>query len=186
VLDIGAGEIGGLFAAGAGEAYLIGEAIGVSRDAEHDPNGVNDVENATSPSKVGVSLGEGEYTDSQGNVYNANGDLIRDKNGRDVGSKTPCPSKAVPPKAKAVADNAHSTGKPFPGYIGGRTFENDGRNGGQVLPRTDAQGNPISYQSWDVNPYQPGVNRGSERVVTGSDGSSYYTDDHYTTFTRIN
>jgi guanyl-specific ribonuclease Sa len=62
---------------------------------------------------------------------------------------------------------------------------NDGRGGGQVLPKTDAAGKPITYREWDVNPYQKGVNRGAERVVTGSDGKSYYTNDHYGTFTPI-
>jgi len=94
-------------------------------------------------------------------------------------------AKPCPPNVKTIANNAHAKGSPIPGYKGGRPFANDGRNGGQVLPRIDAQGNPIHYREWDVNPYQPGVNRGAERVVTGSDGSSYYTDNHYTTFTPV-
>ena len=43
---------------------------------------------------------------------------------------------------------------------------------------------PSHTDKWDVHPYKKGVNRGSERVVTGSDGSSYYTQDHYMTFVR--
>ncbi|MGO9868230.1 MAG: ribonuclease domain-containing protein [Rhodomicrobium sp.] len=43
----------------------------------------------------------------------------------------------------------------------------------------------MTYQEWDVNPRVPGVNRGAQRLVTGSDGSAYYTDDHYKTFTQI-
>jgi hypothetical protein len=49
---------------------------------------------------------------------------------------------------------------------------------------SDVQGNAIAWSS-DVNPYQSGVNRGGERIVRGSDGSAYYTNDHYRTFTRI-
>lgn len=71
------------------------------------------------------------------------------------------------------------------GFKGGGKFENDGRGGGQVLPSVDPQGNPINYREWDVNSYVPGVNRGLQRLVTGSDGSAYYTNDHYNTFTRI-
>jgi guanyl-specific ribonuclease Sa len=63
---------------------------------------------------------------------------------------------------------------------------NDGRGGGQVLPRFDPKGNPITYREYDVNPYTPGVNRGAERIVIGSDGSKYYTGDHYRTFVRFN
>jgi RHS repeat-associated protein len=77
------------------------------------------------------------------------------------------------------------TGKAPAGQQGGREFMNDGRGGGQQLPQQDANGNPIKYQEWDVNAKQPGVNRGAERLVTGSDGSAYYTSDHYQSFTRV-
>lgn len=36
-----------------------------------------------------------------------------------------------------------------------------------------------------VNPYVKGQNRGTERIVTGDDGSVWYTNDHYRTFTKI-
>jgi guanyl-specific ribonuclease Sa len=54
-----------------------------------------------------------------------------------------------------------------------------------VLPQTTPGGDPITYQEWDVNPYQKGVNRGAERLVTGSDGSAWYTNDHYSTFVQV-
>jgi guanyl-specific ribonuclease Sa len=71
------------------------------------------------------------------------------------------------------------------GYEGGRTFLNLGRDGEQALPRRDTRGKPITYHEWDVNARVPGRNRGAERLVTGSDGSAYYTADHYRTFTKI-
>jgi guanyl-specific ribonuclease Sa len=61
---------------------------------------------------------------------------------------------------------------------------NDGRGGGQVLPGTDANGTSVTYREWDVNPYT-GANRGAERLVTGSDRSAWYTNDHYNSFVRI-
>lgn len=94
-------------------------------------------------------------------------------------------TSAVPERARAVADNVRQTGQPMPGYKGGRVFRNDARGGGQQLPSTDAVGNGISYREWDVNPLRPGFDRGPERVVTGSDGSAYYTKDHYQTFVPI-
>jgi guanyl-specific ribonuclease Sa len=71
------------------------------------------------------------------------------------------------------------------GYEGGRAFHNEGHAGEQRLPQKDKEGNTISYQEWDVNPKVEGVNRGAERLVTGSDGSAYYTSDHYRTFTKV-
>lgn len=82
---------------------------------------------------------------------------------------------------KHIDDTGHAPN----GYVGGRRFNNDGRGGGQVLPKTDANGRAVNYREWDVHPRQPGVNRGAERVVTGSDGSAYYTTNHYQTFTQV-
>ncbi len=53
------------------------------------------------------------------------------------------------------------------------------------MPKTDNAGNQIIYREYDVHPYQNGVNRGAERLVIGSDGSTYYTNDHYKTFVKI-
>ncbi|MGW4327647.1 ribonuclease domain-containing protein [Nocardia sp. NPDC004573] len=68
-----------------------------------------------------------------------------------------------------------------PGTKGGERWQNRGRD----LPTTDGSGKPIAYQEWDVNPKQPGRSRDAERIVTGSDGSAWYTGDHYQTFTRM-
>jgi len=91
----------------------------------------------------------------------------------------------IPNKAQETLDHIDRTGEHPPGYVGGADFDNDGRGGGEVLPRFDADGEAITYREWDVDPYQDGVNRTSDRVVTGSDDSAYYTSDHYETFTRM-
>ncbi|MGY4101405.1 ribonuclease domain-containing protein [Nocardia sp. R16R-3T] len=54
-----------------------------------------------------------------------------------------------------------------------------------TLPAKDSAGTAITYQEWDVNPKQPNRSRDAERIVTGSDGSAWYTSDHYETFTRM-
>jgi guanyl-specific ribonuclease Sa len=76
-------------------------------------------------------------------------------------------------------------GEAPPGYEGGRPFYNEARRGEQPLPRTDARGRSVRYREWDVNPKRRGVDRGPQRLVTGSDGSAYYTADHYRNFTKI-
>ncbi|MDL9937001.1 ribonuclease domain-containing protein [Gordonia sp. ABSL1-1] len=68
-----------------------------------------------------------------------------------------------------------------PGTRGGIVFRNSERR----LPATDANGKRVAYQEWDVNPKQPGRGRDAERIVTGSDGSAWYTADHYRTFVQI-
>ena len=91
----------------------------------------------------------------------------------------------VPAKVATVLHHIDTSHKAPAGYEGGRTFHNEGQGGEQQLPQKDKEGNAISYQEWDVNPKVQGVNRGAERLVTGSDGSAYYTSDHYRTFTKV-
>jgi guanyl-specific ribonuclease Sa len=93
--------------------------------------------------------------------------------------------EGVPAKVATVLDHIDRNHEAPDGYVGGRTFHNEGRGGEQRLPQKDKEGNVISYQEWDVNPKVHNVNRGAERLVTGSDGSAYYTSDHYRTFTKI-
>jgi dienelactone hydrolase len=87
----------------------------------------------------------------------------------------------VPDKALNVLKYVDEHAEAMPNYEGGRTFLNVER----LLPGTDAQGRRIKYREWDVNPHRQGVNRGVERLITGSDGSAYFTDDHYRTFKKI-
>ena len=91
----------------------------------------------------------------------------------------------VPPRVEDVLKAIDATGKPPPGHIGGGDYRNSGRQGEQLLPRVDREGDPIEYRTWDVHPQAPGRGRGAERLVTGSDGSAYYTPDDYRTFVAV-
>jgi guanyl-specific ribonuclease Sa len=91
----------------------------------------------------------------------------------------------APENAYSALSHIDQHGTAPPGFRGGRTFRNLGRNGEERLPEFDSAGNPIIYQEWDVNPYVRGVNRGAERLVTGSDGSARYTNNHYTSYVQI-
>ncbi|WP_051773202.1 ribonuclease domain-containing protein [Saccharothrix sp. NRRL B-16314] len=79
---------------------------------------------------------------------------------------------------------------PLPGglvrdrYVGGMPFGNTG--GAMILPFVDNTTHVvIQYSEYDVRPFTFTYERGGERVVVGSDGNTYYTDDHYQTFRRI-
>ena len=89
--------------------------------------------------------------------------------------------KGIPDKALKVLQFVDDNSRAMDGYEGGRTFGNYERR----LVATDPQGRRLRYREWDVNPLRAGVNRGAERMITGSDGSAYYTDDHYATFKKI-
>ena len=69
----------------------------------------------------------------------------------------------------------------------GREYKNIGERGEEILPEYEADGvTKIQYKEFDINKKDPVTNnRDSKRFVSGSDGSVYYTDDHYMTFKRI-
>ena len=106
--------------------------------------------------------------------------------GAGVGLGTPAVSvpRTLPQHIMDTLRTIRRTNAPPAGYRGGGTFANDGRGGGQVLPRT-SNGTPITYREFDVHPHMPGVNRGAQRIVIGSNGRAYYTNDHYATFTEM-
>ena len=59
----------------------------------------------------------------------------------------------------------------------------------RVLPMRDYAGNEIDYTKYRVRRLARTANHvndpGAERLIVGSDGSMYYTPDHYKTFVRI-
>ncbi len=71
-----------------------------------------------------------------------------------------------------------------PGTKAGATFDNIPRAGEAKLP-TSKNGVSITYKEFDVNNYIDGLGRDSVRFVRGSDGSVYYTQDHYKTYIKI-
>ena len=85
--------------------------------------------------------------------------------------------QAAPQKAHDLLARLQARdGKPFPGYVGGREFQNRERR----LPTG-------YYREYDVNPKIRGRSRGPERIVIEQDsGRAYYTGDHYRTFIPLN
>jgi len=95
---------------------------------------------------------------------------------RSARAKTEVPERVM--TVLKYIDEHHTAPK---GHEGGREF----RNAEQRLPKRDNRGESIRYQEWDVNAKVAGRSRDAERLVTGSNGSAYYTADHYRTFTKI-
>ena len=110
---------------------------------------------------------------------------IASPSGTTTSSATPISVAGVPAKATTTLAYIDAHHRAPDGFVGGTTYQNDGRGGGQSLPRKDGRAASIAYREWDVNRHEQGVNRGAERLITGSDGSAYYTADHYQTFRRI-
>jgi guanyl-specific ribonuclease Sa len=65
-------------------------------------------------------------------------------------------------------------------YQGGKAFKNKQMPDGTLLPTDKGQ----TYQEYDIHPLTK-AGRGAERIVIGSDGVVYYTNDHYDNFTVI-
>ncbi len=90
-------------------------------------------------------------------------------------------NEKIPDKVYNVLKYIKANGEAMDGYVGGRVFTNRER----ILPMANNNGEIIQYQEWDVNPKIQGQNRGTERICTGNDGRSWYTNDHYKSFTEI-
>ncbi len=113
--------------------------------------------------------------DSQAENANDSPENRTDKSTQTIGSGN------VPTKALKVLKYVRENGVAIEGYVGGRKFGNyEG-----LLPKKDGSGKRINYQEWDVNPKIEGRNRGKERLITGSDGKAYFTNDHYGSFVEI-
>ncbi|MBF0776541.1 hypothetical protein BVE84_08830 [Streptococcus azizii] len=63
---------------------------------------------------------------------------------------------------------------------GGRFY-----NDRDYLPNFDNYGNKITYKEYDINSKVVGSGRDAERFIRGSDGSIYYTDEHYKSFIKV-
>ncbi|WP_181428463.1 PPE domain-containing protein [Mycolicibacterium moriokaense] len=109
----------------------------------------------------------------------------------------PVRSGSVPPDVVYNADQIPGAPKGPEIKIGNTTKETVFLNGRQFvggdqwmnmfgdLPTVDSSGSPIKYYEYDRYPYTPGVNRGTDRIIIGTDGNRYFTHDHYTTFIRF-
>lgn len=95
------------------------------------------------------------------------------------------PLGPVPRNAAKVFEYVESKGTAPTGFKGGAAYKNDGRGGSMLLPDKTADGASISYREWDINARVEGQDRGGERIVTGNDGSAYYTRDHYESFVKF-
>ncbi len=93
--------------------------------------------------------------------------------------QTDDPSWSATPPEKAydlLAQLEQRGGRPLPGYVGGRDFQNREHR----LP-------PGRYREYDVNPKIRGRGRDAERIVIEQrTGKAYYTGDHYRTFVPLN
>ncbi len=104
-----------------------------------------------------------------------------DEQGRFRNDQQMVSSSGIPAKVYSLLAYVRQNKQPKNGYVGGRRFGNFENH----LPRQDISGRRIAYQEWDVNAKKRGRNRGTERLVTGSDGRAWFTADHYNTFTEI-
>ena len=129
----------------------------------------------TSARRAGLQVGPsaGSLADDTGSINLSASAGVPDRAASRVLSFGPAPESAW-----ATLNRVDAKGSPLPGYKGGGVFKNDQG----LLPDSSSSG-VIAHREWDVNPKLPGVNRGGERIVTGSDGSAYYTNNHYESFT---
>lgn len=148
------------------------EKTNANHDSSYSENG-NDSDSTRKHKKKHKKRNRRENSDNEDSKYNSEN--------RSNDSSVDIKVGNVPDKALKVLKYVRENGEAIDGYVGGRKFGNyEG-----LLPKKDASGKRINYQEWDVNAKVNGRNRGTERLVTGSDGKAYYTNDHYRSFVEV-
>ncbi|MFI1399795.1 putative T7SS-secreted protein [Streptomyces sp. NPDC020681] len=99
-----------------------------------------------------------------------------------IPTEVPAESRAVLQDIREFGVEAQGAGPQLMGPSVPRPFENSGKNGGYQLPEFDSSGNPVRYTEWGTVQSAQNPKWGGERIVTGSDGSAYYTPTHYQTY----
>jgi hypothetical protein len=125
--------------------------------------------------------GKVHYYDNNGNLQTFEQAEFLDDGAEMIGQPNPTEKKVW----DAIDYAAQKKGGAQPGYKGGGKFDNDGSFDSQILPEFDSKNNPITYKKYDVFSFVKGINRGALRVIIGSDGSAYFTNNHYKTFTKL-
>ncbi len=106
----------------------------------------------------------------------------KEPSGPEIIKSTPGQTRyQIPDYVLVTLDYITKNDKAPSGFVGGRTFQNRERK----LPQNDLNTQQINYREWDVKPKSKTKNRGPERLVTGSDFSAYYTNNHYNSFQKI-
>lgn len=108
----------------------------------------------------------------------------QEETGEDSGDSEGDNDSKIPQKSKDALEKIDKDPEGYlEDYYGNYPFRNqpNAAIGKSKIPNQ----NVASYKEWDINPYQYGKNRGGERIVTGSDGSAWYTPDHYKTWYQI-
>lgn len=197
---LGAAGINGLKAAVATEAAS-GAASGASGDAYayatgHGPHTLDGFLQATGGGALsGAAMGAGGPLLGHGLAgagARAAGALESDvSHARGaLGELDPRPAPArsefvqgpIPEKPVQLLERLDTTGEKFPNIKGGQPWHNRPEPGRERLPTSTADGRPIAYKEYELEPKIPGQKRPSPRLVTGDDGSAYYTRDHYHKF----
>ena len=91
------------------------------------------------------------------------------------------PEDSIPSYVRSTYQFIKKHGDAPHGYYGVRSFQNREKR----LPQRSRNGAPIQYREWDVHPRRDGIDRGAERLVTGSDETAWYTADHYRSFIKF-
>ncbi|WP_229742723.1 RHS repeat-associated core domain-containing protein [Gordonia jinhuaensis] len=136
-----------------------------------------------SPDPLGLAPAPNNYT------YPSNPTVVCDPLGLDPGQHSGQPinhgpiTDQVHQRLDQIDNNQWPQGK---GTRGGGAFANiDRPTGDNLLPAETADGRAIQYREWDMNPKVTGQPRDAQRILTGSDGSAWFTKDHYQSFYRI-
>ena len=178
--------------------------LGVKKEKSHFMLGYNEMLSRIKPSKI-ICYGkpfdemkgeiiEVDYAEtnnlSKGYYVVKGGGSASGQSSGNPNSDSSIPKKNIEDLPKNVRDSYKKYEES--GWKGARKDQSPKTKGGgefknipPKLPQKDSNGRKIDYREFDVNSKISGKPRDRERFIRGSDGRTYYSDDHYETFTEM-
>ena len=171
--SVGTATVVAVPAAALGVTAAAGGGVAFGNGAKNLSNHIDDLHWNNQATGAGATSPQSTPGATLGNTSGVNGWIPR---------SVPDESKVV---IKEMEDNGlqlQHAGENYSGPSMPKEFANDGRSGGHILPTVDRSGSKVRYNEYGT--VQSGNNPapGGERIVTGTDGSMYYTPTHYQTW----
>lgn len=132
----------------------------------------------------GINVVSNKVTRAAQSIGTAVVNFVKSPAARSTQSRATINMAQTPAQVKNTIQQIKSTKfmSPPQNFKGGAHYKNAPPPGHMKLPSQTPTGQNIVYKEWDVTQKIRGVNRSAERLVTGNDGSIWYTSNHYETF----
>ncbi len=174
--------------------WLVSDSGWLKSDANKETQVQTSGQDSSEKLPGNTSNDSNKTSNDSGKTSNDSGKTNNDSGKTPTSDQTPSNDDILTTKLSELPDNVQESYQLYhdDNWSGKRDDQPEGtKAGGEftnregILPKSDQQKKKITYREYDVNDKKKNQNRDAERFVRGTDGTVYYTDDHYESFCRI-